>query len=316
MKVLLVDDSLVDRMILESFLQDLGHELVIGENGAQAVELYKEHSPDLVIMDEVMPVMKGQDAARKIREIEDNWTPIIFLSACFSAEDIAAGIEAGADDYLAKPIDHKTLSAKMMAMQRIATMRSKLIQITRDYEEANEHLKKLVDIDGLTGIANRRYLDRYLAHEVARCQRSAQSLTVIMCDVDHFKAYNDFYGHLQGDDCLKSVANALGTVSRRTTDLVARYGGEEFAVMMVGVEREDVRAIAESIRLAVMDLAIPHAKSSIADVVTLSVGVFVDVPKIGTTPSDFLKRADAALYQAKQSGRNKVHFSEDFLPEE
>lgn len=315
MKVLLVDDSLVDRMIVESFLQDLGHEVVIGENGLEAIELYQQHQPDLVLMDEVMPVMKGREAARKIRDLEDNWVPIIFLSACFSADDIAAGIKAGGDDYLAKPVEQKILAAKMQAMQRISEMRRKLLAVSEELERANEELKHLVDVDGLTGLSNRRYINRFLKHEIARCARSRQTMTIIMCDIDYFKNYNDCYGHLQGDDCLKSVAEALRTFTRRATDLAGRYGGEEFLVILVGLESKDVLEKAEQLRKNITDLNIPHEGSKVAHCVTLSIGVFATVPETYMTPEDLLKQADTALYAAKAAGRNQVKLCVASLPE-
>lgn len=313
MKVLLVDDSLVDRMIVESFLQDLGHEVVIGENGQEAIDLYQQHLPDLVLLDEVMPVMKGQEAAKHIRDIEDNWVPIIFLSACFSADDIAAGIKAGGDDYLAKPVEQKILAAKMEAMQRIAEMRAKLITLSKELEVANEELKHLVDVDGLTGLSNRRYIDRFLQHEIARCARSRQTMTIIMCDIDYFKGFNDHYGHLQGDDCLKSVAGALKNFTRRATDLAGRYGGEEFIIVLIGIEETAALSRAEQLIKSIEDLNIPHEKSRISYRVTSSAGVYVTIPEPTETPAELLQKADKALYAAKQGGRNQVQlYNESF----
>lgn len=310
MKVLLVDDSLVDRMIIESFLQDLGHEVVIGENGQEAVQLYQQHEPDLVLLDEVMPVMKGREAAQRIRELEENWVPIIFLSACFSADDIAAGIRAGGDDYLAKPVEQKILAAKMEAMQRIAEMRRKLLKLSEELEHANQELKHLVDVDGLTGLSNRRYIDRFLEHEIARCARSRQTITVIMCDIDYFKYYNDHYGHLKGDDCLRLVAGALKDFTRRATDLAGRYGGEEFLIVLIGLDPKDAYDRAEVLRSSVEQLNIPHDKSKISHCVTLSAGVFSIIPDAAMTSEQLLAIADKALYSAKLSGRNRVKLSD------
>ncbi len=315
MKVLLVDDSLVDRMIVESFLQDLGHEVIIGENGQEAVELYKQCQPDLVLMDEVMPIMKGREAAKCIRDLEDNWTPIIFLSACFSADDIAAGIKAGGDDYLAKPVEQKILAAKMQAMQRISAMRQKLLTVSKELERANEELKHLVDVDGLTGLSNRRYIDRFLKHEIARCARSRQTMAVIMCDIDYFKKYNDSYGHMRGDDCLKTVAGALKSFTRRATDLAGRYGGEEFLVILIGLDPQDVMARAETLRKGIIDLNIPHEQSNVSHCVTLSVGAYIGIPEVETTAAELLQYADKALYAAKEGGRNQVRLSPGSMPE-
>jgi len=306
MKVLLVDDSPVDRVISEAFLLELGHEVVLGENGQQALELYSECHPDIILMDEVMPIMRGHEAAKAIRELDDDWVPIIFLSARFTAEDISAGIDAGGDDYLAKPLDQTILAAKMKALGRIASMRQKLLEVSDELERANVELRRQADVDGLTSLANRRYMDRFLSHEVARCARSMQSLSVIMCDIDEFKLYNDHYGHLKGDDCIKLIAEVLASQTRRATDLAARYGGEEFAIILPDTTEEDALNLAQSIKAKVEDLNIMHEKSSVTDHVTLSLGVYNATPSQMLRGDDYLNFADKALYHAKQNGRNKV----------
>lgn len=306
MKVLLVDDSPVDRVISEAFLLELGHEVILGENGQQALELYREHNPDIILMDEVMPIMRGHEAARAIREFDDDWVPIIFLSARFTAEDIAAGIDAGGDDYLAKPIDQTILAAKMKALGRIASMRQKLLEVSDELERANVELQRQADVDGLTSLANRRYMDRFLSHEVARCARSKQALSVIMCDIDEFKRYNDHYGHLKGDDCIKLIAEILASQTRRATDLAARYGGEEFSIILPDTSEDDALKLAQSIKAKVEELNIIHEKSSVTDHVTLSLGVYNATPSQILMADDYLNFADKALYHAKQNGRNKV----------
>lgn len=306
MKVLLVDDSPVDRVISEAFLLELGHDVILGENGLQALELYSEHHPDIILMDEVMPVMRGHEAARAIRGLDDDWVPIIFLSARFTAEDIAAGIDAGGDDYLAKPIDQTILAAKMKALGRISNMRQKLLEVSEKLERANVELQRLADVDGLSCLANRRYMDRFLSHEVARCARSKQPLSVIMCDIDEFKLYNDQYGHLKGDDCIKLIADLLASNTRRATDLAARYGGEEFAIILPDTTEEDALKLALNIRSKVEELNIMHEKSTVTDHVTLSLGVYNATPSQILRGDDYLNFADKALYHAKQNGRNKV----------
>lgn len=315
MKVLLVDDSQVDQMIVESFLTELGHEVIIGENGNQAVELYQYHKPDIILMDEVMPVMKGREAARAIRDLDGaDWVPIIFLSANFNAEDVVSGIDAGGDDYLAKPVDQRILAAKMKALSRIASMRQKLITVSSELERVNAELTKLVDVDGLTGLSNRRFLDRFLLHELGRCQRMGQSLSVVMCDIDFFKKYNDLYGHLAGDDCLRKVAVALKATNRRATDLVARYGGEEFAMVLVGIDEENAIKRAEELRRNVAGLRIEHKGSEVFAYVTLSLGLFTCIPTLECTPQKMIDCADKALYRAKQAGRNRLAIYEREVP--
>jgi len=194
-------------------------------------------------------------------------------------------------------------------MQRIAKMRQKLIGLSSELEQANAELKKLVNIDGLTGLANRRYLDKYLRVEVGRSIRNKNELSVILCDVDFFKKYNDTYGHLKGDDCLKSVAKALDSTCKRSTDLVARYGGEEFAVVLPDTSGENATKLADLMRQSVEGLNEEHSASDLGKV-TISMGVFCALPQSRDEAEKILHKADEALYEAKQAGRNRVELSE------
>ena len=290
---------------MSNFLSTLGHELVVGENGEQAIDLYKAESPDLVIMDVIMPMIDGHKAASIMREIDDTWVPIIFLSARVEPQDIARGIEAGGDDYLTKPVDLTVLAAKMKAMQRIAAMRHKLLDVSLELEKANVELRQLVHVDGLTGLSNRRYMDTFLNMEISRSRRHQQDLSLMLADVDFFKRFNDHYGHLQGDDCLKKIARALQSVCKRPTDLVARYGGEEFAVILPQTAVENAEVMAEKLRAAVEMLNIPHEYSDAASVCTLSLGVYSFVADENSRVEGMLEKADAALYRAKKQGRNR-----------
>ncbi len=307
MRILLVDDTRTDRMIMNAYLKKLEHEIIVGENGEQAIDLYRKCKPDLVLLDVIMPVMDGHEVARRIRALKGEWVPIIFLSARTNAGDIAAGIEAGGDDYLTKPVDQTVLAAKMRAMQRIAAMRQRLLDVSTELESANAALQRLVDVDGLTGLANRRHLDRHLAQEAGRCARYKQPLSVIMADVDHFKTFNDLFGHLAGDDCLVSVSRVFEMGIKRSSDLAARYGGEEFCLVLPDTSAHAAQEKAEEIRLAVEALGITHAGTSVSsEVVTLSLGVATRVPKPGISPETLLLEADKALYHAKKAGRNKA----------
>jgi len=305
MKILLVDDSITERQILTAYLTKLGHTPIIAENGLEAVKLFNTENPDLVLMDVIMPEMDGYQAARKIREENKTWIPIIFLSGRVDPEDIAEGIAAGGDDYLTKPVNLKILQAKMVAMQRIAKMRKKLVSVTEELESANIELKKLVNIDGLTGIANRRYLDKYLTVEISRAIRNHHPIAIIMCDVDHFKKFNDENGHLVGDDCLKSIATTLDSVCQRKSDLVARYGGEEFAVVLPNTSVDDAKLVAEAMRKKVEAIEINDDSKS-KKKITISLGVYSDNPHHTDSIETLLSKADSALYSAKRDGRNKV----------
>jgi diguanylate cyclase (GGDEF)-like protein len=181
-----------------------------------------------------------------------------------------------------------------------------LIERTRELEEANRRLELLSTVDSLTEAANRRQFDHVLDAEWRRCARTGLPLALLMLDIDHFKPFNDGYGHVTGDVCLKKVAGVVRHLVQRAGELVARYGGEGFAVLLPGSDSPHARELAESIRLEVELLAIPHAYSKVAPVVTISAGVAAMIPIYGNTPGELISAADRALYHAKQTGRNRV----------
>jgi diguanylate cyclase (GGDEF)-like protein len=313
-KVLLVDDTLTDRLVIKSYLKSMGHEIVIGENGEQAVSLFASEAPDLVLLDVIMPVMNGYEAARRIRASTAEWIPIIFLSAKTTAEDIAAGIEAGGDDYLLKPVDQLVITAKMGAMERIATMRRTLIKVSEELEAANAELQRLACVDGLTDLCNRRELDLSLTREARRCARRKTPLSLVMIDIDHFKAFNDTFGHLEGDECLRRVAGALRTELKRPADIAARYGGEEFCLVLPDTDAAGAKEVAESVRQRVAALGIPQAPGLAVITVTVSLGVATCVADGNDHANDLIARADQALYRAKEMGRNRVEVASFPLP--
>ncbi len=306
MNILLVDDTRTEQHIMTVRLNEMGHDVICCSNGQEAIDLYEQYDFDLVLMDVIMPVMDGYETARHIRKEEDDWVPIIFLSGRTSPDDIAAGIEAGGDDYLTKPVDETILAAKMSAMQRIAAMRHRLISVSHELEKANDELQKLANADGLTGLANRRIIDEYLERETARAIRSEHPIAVIMIDLDNFKFYNDNYGHIAGDSCLKKVSKVLKTTVRRPEDLVGRYGGEEFCVILPNTDMNGAAFVAERIRSEVENLKIPHARNTAGNVVTLSLGIASNIPGKKTTANHLLNAADKALYEAKMAGKNQV----------
>lgn len=306
MKILLAEDSKTSQVMISSYIKDAGHEIVIANNGQQAVDKFVDDRPDLVLMDVIMPVKDGVEAAQEIRELcekENDWIPIIFLSAMSESKDIVRAIDAGGDDYLTKPIEAVVLNAKLKAMQRITEMRQQL-------QHANHELRMMAVIDGLTGIANRRHFDETIIKEVKRAVRNNTALSLMMADIDYFKPYNDNYGHQAGDDCLKYVAKTLAKVSKRPGDLVARYGGEEFITILPETGIEGAKVISEEMRAAISKLNFTHQYSQTADYLTISCGIATVQPNkkddVKTISYKLLKEADKALYQAKANGRNQV----------
>jgi len=306
MKILVVDDSPTIRAALKGLLERMGHTVVEANDGKEALQIYRHDRPGLVLIDVVMPIMDGYESARHMRETKaDEWVPIIFLSSKEADQDLDRAIEAGGDDYLVKPVSFVVLNAKIRALQRLESMRTKQLEMSRDLASANRELEKLSRQDGLTGIANRRYFDSYLVTEVRRGARERQPLSLILSDVDHFKAFNDCYGHQAGDDCLRRVAAALSSAGRRPADLAARYGGEEFAMVLPGTVLDGAVDVAQAVSRVIEGLAIPHERSAVDRRVTLSQGVVSLTPEKETSSEDLIQRADQALYLAKQQGRNR-----------
>jgi len=306
MKILVVDDSPTIRAALRGLLERMGHTVVEASDGKEALQMYRQDRPGLVLIDVVMPIMDGYESARHMRETKaDEWVPIIFLSSKEADQDLDRAIEAGGDDYLVKPVSFVVLNAKIRALQRLESMRTKQLEMSRDLASANRELEKLSRQDGLTGIANRRYFDSYLVTEVRRGARERQPLSLILSDVDHFKAFNDCYGHQAGDDCLRRVAAALSSAGRRPADLAARYGGEEFAMVLPGTVLDGAVDVAQAVSRAIEGLAIPHERSAVDRRVTLSQGIVSLTPEKETSSEDLIQRADQALYLAKQQGRNR-----------
>jgi diguanylate cyclase (GGDEF)-like protein len=292
---------------LSNYVKNFGGHPIPVSTGDHAVSTFAREQPDLVLLDVALPDFDGFEVARQIRALEKPgaWTPIIFLSARNADQDIERGIGAGGDDYLCKPISEAVLSAKIRAMQRIIQMRTSLVVLARELDSANQELKRLSASDGLTGIANRRFFDDYLSREWRRARRDEASIALLMCDVDHFKAYNDTYGHQAGDDCLRRIAQTLTNMMERASDVVTRYGGEEFAVILPNTPLDGAYIVAEKIRLAIEALSLPHAGSPQA-FISLSIGVAAITPTHQDVLQTLIQSSDRALYRAKSMGRNAV----------
>jgi len=305
-KILIVDDSATSRASLDAAVREMKLEPILAENGEQGIESFLVERPSLILLDVNMPGIDGYETARRIRAAAlEEWTPIIFLSASVHDQDLERAIECGGDDYLVKPVSTVVLSAKIRAMQRLDKMRGRLVEVSSALAAANQRLENLAHQDGLTGIANRRAFDYLMERQFAHAVRRREPLSLVLCDVDHFKAYNDRYGHPAGDACLRQVGAAVARGCRRATDFAARYGGEEFALLLPDTASPGALEVMEKVRGDIASLAIPHDASATAGMVTMSAGIATFAPDRDKAPAELISRADQALYRAKQLGRNR-----------
>lgn len=292
-RLLLVDDQPINiQALYQIFHAD--HEVFMATSGAQALDFCRATPPDLILLDVVMPEMDGLEVCRQLKaNAVTADIPIIFVTAQSDPTDETRALESGGVDFIAKPVNPAVVRARVKTHLTLKAQ--------------GDLLRELAFIDGLTGVANRRRFDEALQAEWRRCRRSATSLALLMIDIDHFKRYNDCYGHQTGDACLQTVALALKERFSRSHDLVARYGGEEFVCLMPECNLAAGLAKAEELRATVAALGIPHADSPTANMVTLSIGVTAMQPAGDSTPQQLVAAADAALYTAKSGGRNRVN---------
>lgn len=298
MRSLIADDDPVSRHLLEAFLVKLGYEVVVACDGAEAeAVLEQEDAPKLAILDWMMPVMDGVELCREIRRRPERpYVYIVLLTAKDRRQDILQGLEAGADDYLTKPFDAQELKARVRAGRRILDLQDELIR-------AREALREQATHDNLTCLWNRAGVLDIMERELNRAQREGTPLGLIMADLDHFKRVNDTYGHLAGDAVLLEAARRMLS-SVRPYDSIGRYGGEEFLVVLPGCDALDAVNHAERLRACISAEPIQTPQESIP--VTLSLGVAAAEETIEADLDSLLRTVDAALYRAKNRGRNRV----------
>jgi two-component system, cell cycle response regulator len=307
LRALIVDDNATNRRILRDQLSSWGMENGEAEDGEKAWELYREGSGvDVIISDWMMPGMDGIELCRLVRNGErDEYTHFIFLTALGSKDHLLMGLEAGADDYLSKPLDRDELQVRLISASRVTELHRRLAYQNSELERLNRKLFDQSREDPLTHLGNRLRLHEELEVLHGRVARYGYSYSTVLCDVDFFKSYNDHYGHLAGDVVLQKVAQTIADYGR-SGDTVYRYGGEEFLVILPEQDLEVATSIANRLRRAVEDLRIPHEAKGPPGVVTISAGVATLSAKDPKSADDLLKEADAALYAAKEAGRNRV----------
>ncbi len=305
--VLVVEDQASMRASLVKELQHAGvTEVMEAADGQVALQLFKLRRPDLVLLDIRLPGLDGYGVAHQMRESEPgDWTPIIFLSGLDTDLDVWRGIESGGDDYLVKPVKPIVLVAKLRAMRRLLDMRRRLISMSAELHLANQRLNEMVEMDALTGLVNRRGFDRILHAEIIAARRDGTPLTLMLCDLDHFKRYNDSCGHVKGDECLRAIGKLLREVCMRPRDVASRYGGEEFAMILPKTPRSGAMTFARALGKMLRVRALPHPDSPLGEVLTLSGGITTCIPDESTSAESMVMRADQALYAAKAQGRDR-----------
>ncbi len=300
-RILVVEDDPIARAILSASLKKDGYQVDVASNGQAAIDKYSEDFFPVIITDWLMPEMDGIELCRMIRSMNiDRYIYIIFVTSQDSREDVIKGLDAGADDYIIKPIHHSELRARIKSACRILDLETKLKNSLAKSHELAIH-------DPLTGAFNRVYMDQQLRLELIRCERYHRPLSVIMCDLDHFKAVNDTHGHLAGDEVLKSCVESIMSSLRKGIDWVARYGGEEFVVVLPETGQAVIDALAERLRLKIASTPVDVNGFEIN--VTASFGAATLVPSFTEsrrTIEQILKVADSCLYQAKDNGRNQA----------
>jgi diguanylate cyclase (GGDEF)-like protein len=292
-RILIVDDEKMNLKVLADLLKE-DYAPVLARDGQQALQhAFGDSPPDLVLLDVVMPQMGGYEVIKRLKDNDlTKNIPVIFVTALDSVLDEEHGLKLGAVDYITKPFSPPIVKIRVHNHLRIV------------------HQYKLLDqlayLDGLTEISNRRRFEEYLQREWVRSARSGTPFSLAMVDVDFFKPYNDHYGHAMGDRALQKIAKALDAALLRPADLIARYGGEEFVMMLPETDAFAAKGVAERALQKVVDLAIPHNFSSVADHITVSLGLVTTQIDDSLTPQIFVAAADKNLYLAKENGRNRV----------
>jgi len=319
--ILVVDDEKTLRMLLRRVMEKEGYRVAEASDGSECLQICQQIKPDIILMDAMMPVMDGFTCCPQLRSLlGDNCPPILMITVLDDPISVDRAFEVGATDYATKPIFWAVLRQRVRrlletrwAMTELQKQIERERILTEQLEKANQELQRLASVDGLTQIFNRRSFDEYLQSEWKRLGREQAPLSLILCDIDFFKVYNDTYGHPAGDECLRQVAKIIRQAAKRPADLVARYGGEEFAVILPNTEVEGALHLAEVIRLSVKALSIVHTGSQVSEYVTLSLGVACVIPSSESSPEELINDADKALYKAKVAGRDRVELNLFFL---
>ena len=331
--ILLVNDEEIIRKTVGIDLREKGYDVTMVNNGEEAIKNLGESKYDMVITDIKMGEMNGIQVLKEVKRMSPE-TVVMILTG---HSDLSTAIEAlrlGVDDFMLKSSDTEEVSSSVKRCleklelrkqmeKRASDVQIAIAQLEKEVEkrrqtekELNRNRDKLIEIneelrglsirDGLTNVFNRRYFHQHFEREWKRVIRDKNPISLLMIDIDFFKLYNDTYGHLAGDECLKHVANTLNSLVHRPADLFARYGGEEFVVVLPATEEKGSIKLAEEMRKDIEALKIKHSSSNISEHVTISIGVVTIFPEVKSSSNELINLADKALYRAKESGRNQV----------
>jgi len=289
--ILIVDDMPANIRILGETLRK-EYQIKVATYGEEAIRIADTTLPDLILLDIIMKGMDGYQVCHSLKQNPKTKNiPIIFITSKDKVNDETKGLEMGAVDYIVKPFQLPIVSARVKTHLKL--------------KQKTDMLEKLAAIDGLTDIPNRRFFDEHYVREFKRAKRCKTPLSLIMIDIDYFKAYNDYYGHTAGDECIKKIAQSLKYSIQRPGDIVARYGGEEFVVVLPETPNDGAIQVAQQLTNNVQALNIPHHQSNVLNVVSISAGVASLTPKEKSIPKELVNAADDALYSAKHNGRNQ-----------
>lgn len=298
MKILVADDSIVSRHLLDATLRRWGYEVVIACDGNEAWQLLQQNdAPNLAILDWMMPGMTGLEVCRLVRQqAHEPYTYILLLTSKSLKEDLIEGMEAGADDYITKPFDQHELKVRLRAGTRLVELQAELLS-------AREALREQATKDWLTKLWNRSSILDILVRELARSEREARPVGVVLMDLDHFKAVNDTFGHFAGDAVLKEAAARMLSATRQY-DSVGRYGGEEFLIILPGCDEQSTASLADRVRLQIAKDKVISGETALS--LTASFGATTAPPGLKATAEGLIRKADEAMYLAKKLGRNRV----------
>ena len=310
---MIAEDDPPSRLIHQMTVEKCGYECLVAKDGEEAWEIFRDSEVDVVLSNWMMPNVDGLELCRRVRgEKRDAYTYFILLSARGEREHVLTGVDAGADDYLTKPLDVEELKVRLISASRVTSLHRQLTEKTSILEQLNRRLERLnrrlfeqARTDPLTGLGNRLLLREDLETIRGRVERYGHEYSAVLCDIDFFKPYNDFYGHLAGDEVLIKVADTVKE-HLRSGDAAYRYGGEEFLIVLPEQSPASAGVVADRVRRAVENLGIPHEAKTPPGVLTVSAGVAVLTPHKEAEVVAPLKNVDAALYRAKRAGRNRT----------